>query len=92
MPKLKDSYLCMDCDEIFTIDGKPGASCPSCTSRSFAPISGWITSQDLADRLHAAEDTKHRVPAVVKLAVSQGVEAQRLAVPVFEGRAAGRRR
>ncbi len=50
--KLHEAYLCIDCDEIF-VANETNPSCPSCNSRSFAPISGWLTSWEAFDRLNA---------------------------------------
>jgi len=82
--KLKDAFLCIDCDEIFVAD-KTNPSCPSCCSRSYAPISGWITSQDLADRLFALEKGKRPIPARVALAVDgrRVISIKPHALPVF---------
>ena len=59
--KLKDAFLCVECDEIF--EGN-NVVCPSCMSRSTAPISGWITSWSAYDRLVARRKS---VPASVGL-------------------------
>lgn len=48
--KIEHTYLCLDCDELFQPRDQGGkAECPACTSRSCAPISGWITSWSAYD-------------------------------------------
>jgi hypothetical protein len=40
---LKDAMLCIDCDEVFTIEGAPtNPHCPRCASSIFVPLSTWI--------------------------------------------------
>ncbi len=40
---LKNAFLCIDCDEVFTIVGSPcNPRCPSCASSVFAPLSAWV--------------------------------------------------
>lgn len=68
--KLAQAYLCIDCDEIFSVAGQTNPACPNCASRTYAPIAGWLTTQDLADRLFARETGARRVPAAVSLAVA----------------------
>ncbi|MGA2106303.1 MAG: hypothetical protein ABSH25_01530 [Syntrophorhabdales bacterium] len=42
---LKDAFLCIDCDEVFAIEGSPcNPRCPRCASSVFAPISAWVQS------------------------------------------------
>lgn len=83
--KLRKAYLCIDCDEIFEVEGKTNPECPSCTSRSYAPIAGWITSQDFADRMNAMESGKRRVPAVIDLIADKRTgEVHRYELPWFE--------
>ena len=49
--KLKESYLCIDCEELF-VAAREGCnpSCPSCTSRSFVPVAGIIPTMAMLDR------------------------------------------
>ncbi len=61
--KLTEAFLCIDCDEVFTAHGN-NPSCPSCNSRSFAPVSGWITSWEAYDRLNGRSKP---TPVSVKL-------------------------
>ena len=43
--KLKDALLCIDCDEIFTVEGSTcNPRCPSCGSSVFARLAGWVQS------------------------------------------------
>ena len=40
--KLQKAYLCIDCDEIFTLSRFDHSHCPSCQSLSFRPIQRWM--------------------------------------------------
>jgi hypothetical protein len=41
--KLKDVFLCIDCDEVFAIEGPPcNPRCPRCASSVFVPLSAWV--------------------------------------------------
>jgi hypothetical protein len=103
--KLQEAFLCMDCDEVFTVEGKTNPECPSCASRSYAPISGWITSWDLVDKLQTLNTGKRPIPAVVRLVTEapprtaeifergDGVFVRRYVPPVLhEDEAAAKRR
>lgn len=40
---LKDALLCIDCDEVFTIEGSScNPTCPRCASSVLAPLSAWV--------------------------------------------------
>ena len=40
---LKDAFLCVDCDEVFTIVETPcNPRCPICASSVLAPLSSWV--------------------------------------------------
>ncbi len=40
---LKDAFLCIDCDKVFTIEGSPcNPRCPICASSVLAPLSAWV--------------------------------------------------
>ena len=42
---LKDAFLCIDCDEVFAIEGSPcNPRCPRCASSVFAPLCAWVRS------------------------------------------------
>lgn len=42
---LKHAFLCIDCDEVFAIEGSPcNPRCPRCASSVFAPLSAWVQS------------------------------------------------
>lgn len=73
--RLQNAYLCIDCDEIFDPLGQGGKhQCPACTSRSCAPISGWITSWSAYDRLAEKPVTvPEAVEAVVYLPAAIGM-------------------
>ncbi len=48
--KRTEAYLCLDCDEIYTLGAKTNAACPACGSRAKAPVAGWILSMELPQR------------------------------------------
>ena len=39
--RLKDAYLCVDCDEVFTLNRASGYKCPNCGSDSYGPLQRW---------------------------------------------------
>ena len=40
---LKDAMLCIDCDEVFVIEGSPAnPRCPRCASPIMFPLSAWV--------------------------------------------------
>jgi len=48
---LKDAFLCIDCDEVFTISGSAcNPRCPRCASSVCAPLSGWVQTREAFDR------------------------------------------
>ena len=51
--KLKDACFCIQCEEIFPLEGN-NPSCPSCTSRSFLPVSKYIPTESSLDRANLA--------------------------------------
>jgi hypothetical protein len=56
---LKDAFLCIDCDEVFTIEGSPcNSQCPRCASSVFAPLSAWVQTWTA---LENAQDETSRV-------------------------------
>lgn len=40
MSKLKETYICLDCDEVFV--GSRQCDCPACGSQATAPLSVWV--------------------------------------------------
>ena len=41
--KLTNALLCIDCDEVFTVEESScNPRCPNCASSVFAPLSAWI--------------------------------------------------
>ena len=47
---LKDAFLCIDCDEVFAIEGSPrNPRCPRCASSVFASSSAWVRSWPALD-------------------------------------------
>ena len=53
---LRDALLCIDCDEVFAIQGSPtNPRCPRCASSVFAPLSGWVGTRAALD--HAPGET-----------------------------------
>ena len=49
--KVQDALLCLDCDSLFTAETHVNICCPECLSRTFKPLSGWIPSQAMAEKL-----------------------------------------
>ena len=48
---LRNALLCIDCDEVFTIEESPGKfQCPSCASSVFMPISAWVQTWKAFER------------------------------------------
>jgi hypothetical protein len=40
---IKDAFLCIDCDEVFTIVGsRCNPRCPICASSVLVPLSAWV--------------------------------------------------
>jgi len=40
---LRDAFFCIDCDEVFIIQGsRCNPRCPVCASSVFAPLSAWV--------------------------------------------------
>jgi len=40
---LRHAVLCIDCDEVFTVEKSPcNPRCPICGSSVFAPLSAWV--------------------------------------------------
>ena len=40
---IKDAFLCIDCDEVFTVVGSPcNPRCPICASSVLVPLSAWV--------------------------------------------------
>ena len=52
---LKDAFLCIDCDEVFAIQGPPSnPQCPRCASSVMAPLSAWVGTRATLD--HAPDE------------------------------------
>ncbi len=64
--KLKDAYLCMECDEVFSVTGRTNPSCPSCTSRSYAPLAAWVETQTHAEKKREKKSRRRALPAAVR--------------------------
>jgi len=60
--KLADAYLCIECEEIFDYKGQTNPQCPSCTSRSHAPLSGWVPTGGLDEKLRIKRGGRPRTP------------------------------
>ncbi len=57
--KLKDTLLCIDCDEVFTAEGHTcNPRCPSCDSSVFAPLACWVQTWTAFEK---SEDEPNRV-------------------------------
>ena len=49
--KLKEMFLCIDCDEVFTTEGSPcNPQCPTCASSVFMPLSAWVQTMTAFER------------------------------------------
>ena len=44
--RLKDAYLCVDCDEVFTLSRSSGYKCPNCGEESFGSLERWMGRMD----------------------------------------------
>jgi len=44
MAKLKDLWICIDCEEVFDMRQTKTRRCPACASAVSRPLSSWITS------------------------------------------------
>ncbi len=62
--KLKDAYLCMECDEVFAVTGRTNPSCPSCTGRSFAPLAEWVQTKKHFEKQQQKKQRRRALPAV----------------------------
>jgi hypothetical protein len=62
--KLNEAYLCMECEEIFSITNRTNARCPSCTGRSFAPLAAWVQTHAHAEKQRAKKARRRTLPAV----------------------------
>ncbi len=48
---LKDALLCIDCDEVFAVEGSScSPRCPACASSIFAPLSTWVQTWGALER------------------------------------------
>ena len=57
--KLKDTLLCIDCDEVFAAEGHTcNPRCPSCGSSVFAPLACWVQTWTAFEK---SEDETNRV-------------------------------
>jgi len=49
--KLKEMFLCIDCDEVFTSEGsRCNPQCPTCASSVFMPLSAWVQTMTAFER------------------------------------------
>jgi hypothetical protein len=54
---LKDAMLCIDCDEVFTIEGPTtNPRCPRCASSVFVPLSLWVPTWAALDYAHDGDN------------------------------------
>lgn len=44
MAKLKDLWICMDCEEVFEMRKTRSRRCPGCASAVSRPLSAWLAS------------------------------------------------
>ena len=66
---LRDAVLCIDCDNLFAIEGSQcNPRCPSCTSSVLVPLSAWVRTWAAFDRgagvTESASARKHRIELV----------------------------
>ena len=48
---LRDAVLCIDCDNLFAIEGTPtNPQCPRCASSVLMPLSAWVRTWTAFDR------------------------------------------
>ncbi|MGA2110504.1 MAG: hypothetical protein ABSH25_22995 [Syntrophorhabdales bacterium] len=48
---IKDAFLCIDCDGVFTIEGSPcNPRCPICASSVLMPLSGFLQTLTAPER------------------------------------------
>ena len=53
---LRDAFLCIDCDEVFAIQGSPcNPRCPRCASSVLAPLSAWVGTRAALDHVQGEE-------------------------------------
>jgi DNA-directed RNA polymerase subunit RPC12/RpoP len=49
--KLRDVFLCIDCDEMFTLEGSPcNPRCPRCASSVLMPMSAFVRTLTAFER------------------------------------------
>jgi PHP family Zn ribbon phosphoesterase len=49
--KLKDAFLCIDCDEVFTTEGsRCNPRCPTCASSVLMPVSAFLQTLAAPER------------------------------------------
>ncbi len=59
--KLRDVFLCIDCDEMFTLEGSPcNPRCPGCASSVFVPLSAFVRTLTAFER--GTDETREGVP------------------------------
>jgi hypothetical protein len=64
---LKDALLCIDCDEVFTVEGSSCIPrCPHCASSVFAPLSAWVQTWTALERAQGGTNRKMRDGASAK--------------------------
>jgi len=48
---IKDAFLCIDCDAVFTIEGSPcNPRCPICASSVVMPVSAFLQTLTASER------------------------------------------
>ena len=59
--KLKEMFLCIDCDEVFTAERSTcNPQCPICASSVFMPLSVWVQTMTAFERTRGeAENVTH---------------------------------
>jgi len=58
---LRDAVLCIDCDDVFTIEGSAtNPQCPRCASSVLMPLSAWVLTWTAFERAAAGADVAER--------------------------------
>ena len=64
---LKDALLCIDCDEVYAVEGSScSPRCPACASSIFAPLSTWVQTWGALERSLGGTGRKARDGAAAK--------------------------
>ncbi len=77
---LKDALLCIDCDELFTVESSScNTHCPKCASTVYVPISAWVPTWATFGRSEREMETVRAHTASAKKRKIQIIHAQPIA-------------